>query len=293
MSDFSDRPFVAGSLVGLRAFDVDSLGRLTGPSFGGVFRPGENAATCGGGRAELAALHRAARDLARVTSRMQLTYGGSSLAQEAVEAKQTPHVTAGKGCACGFYAYLDGTNTYAKRDRVTAVIEGYGVCTVGERGFRAEKARLLAIVLPGEEKRRHWEWYDRLSDRCYGGNWDASVSVLSGVAAVALTVSSIGLAIDVSSWFALLGILAPAFAAMAIVLFKASFHGIDRQHSSVRDLSDCYDHVSRDQLASVRRNYPDVPIYRTERAALKAHPLTPPEPITPDTAEDFWTRSAS
>lgn len=46
MSDFADRPFAAGALTGLRAFQVDGLGRLAGPHRGGIFKPGENVATC-------------------------------------------------------------------------------------------------------------------------------------------------------------------------------------------------------------------------------------------------------
>src|SRR5699024_4268200 len=46
------------------------------------------------------------------------------------------------------------------------------------------------------------------------------------------------------------------------------------------------------RLDLVRRNYPDVPVYPSLRAALRAHPLTVPERPSPQTCDDFWTRAA-
>lgn len=175
MSDFSDRPFVAGSLIGMRAFAVDSLGRLIGPSFPQVFAPGENAAECRKDDDPVAALNLAYQRMTLSFDPVRfgggvLSHGGGrlgenyrkakaeierkALSQEAVERedppKPPPHTMGGIGCRCGFYAYFDGGNDYKQPDRVTALIEGYGVCTVGDRGFRASKARLVAIVRPGD-----------------------------------------------------------------------------------------------------------------------------------------------
>lgn len=255
MSDFSDRPFAAGSLVGLRAFSVDSLGRLVGPAFGGVFKPGENVAKCGG---ETAAgqLMKMQADLNRRLNALSASYSvGGRLANEAMakSAAKRPHVTGGIGCACGFYAYFDGRNDYSQPSRVAAIIEGYGVCTVGTRGFRAEKARLLAIVDPS--KRRWWQ------------SWK-----FNALLAALCTYSVITRAIDHEwLWMIVNALIVALNGGIAAWSWR-------REHKVAMDL--------------VRRNYPDVPRFRTERAARKAFPLTPPEPITPETAEDFWTRSA-
>lgn len=48
-------------------------------------------------------------------------------------------------CTCGFYAYLNGINGYQKNCGVVGVIEGYGETTIGTRGFRAQKAKILAL----------------------------------------------------------------------------------------------------------------------------------------------------
>jgi hypothetical protein len=57
------------------------------------------------------------------------------------------HVPVGTArCRCGFYAY------HVKRDggdfsgAVDGIVEGYGVVTVGSKGFRCQKARILALV---------------------------------------------------------------------------------------------------------------------------------------------------
>src|SRR5690606_24753546 len=59
------------------------------------------------------------------------------------------------GCECGFYAYwtLDGgTLEWSPREHyIVGVIKGYGRTTIGERGFRCEKARIVALAL----RRRH------------------------------------------------------------------------------------------------------------------------------------------
>jgi hypothetical protein len=68
-----------------------------------------------------------------------------------VTAEPEPHVIPEHQvatCSCGFYAYFDEANDYADSTTVTGVIEAYGKVTIGTRGFRAEKARLRALVIP-------------------------------------------------------------------------------------------------------------------------------------------------
>lgn len=250
MSDFSDRPFVAGSLVGMRAFDVDSLGRLTGPSFGGVFKPGENVATCGGdGTNPASAFVVAQRELRAMTYRM------NARAQTGkAPALRPAHVVGGVTCSCGFYAYFDGRNDYAKPGRVSALVEGYGVCTVGERGFRAEKARLVALI--NVTKPHFWN------------TWQFHAFFV-----VWLTILAVANVIQQDWWLAGLDAFLVAANGVGATLAWRS-------------------RTSRKSVAALRRNYPDVPVYRTKRAALRAHPLSAPPAPTPETDDNFWTRSA-
>ena len=257
MSDFNDRPFVAGSLVGHRAFAVDSLGRLVGPSHGGVFKPGENVGAC------------IKYESAFTPTQLYLDVALSRLSVRATPPPQ-PKVAAdhriGSGdCTCGYYAYFDGgPNPYAGGPgRVDALIEGYGTCTVGQRGFRAEKARLVALV----DSRPRLTWWDR-----HGG-------VLLAVLLLLNVASLVRHLVD-PDWWAIgagVGVLSCCYLAW----------------SRGQSLSKKRASRAASPMAAVLRNYPDVPVYPSIKAATAAHPLTPPPAPTPETDDDFWERSAS
>lgn len=158
MSDFSDRPFVAGSLVGIRSFKpVGDV--LTAPvQRTMVWGGGENVAQCvpaggfvafgGGGGGSY------------VTNTAPITLygggggrsGGSSVVNVVVGGTATGepgHRPGSLGCRCGFYAYFNlGYNPHHSPRNVLGLIEGYGVVTVGNRGFRCEKARIVALIAP-------------------------------------------------------------------------------------------------------------------------------------------------
>ena len=154
MGEFSAPEFSIEPVKGARAFGVDKLGRLCGVTYAQVWTPGENVAEC------------RARDdsLAGYLRSIQIQYGqvfasggymaptlSRSLAspQYFPEPKPTP-----KGphsivdCGCGFYGYYDGSNDYYKPERVSGIVEGYGEVVIGTRGFRATKARLVALTIP-------------------------------------------------------------------------------------------------------------------------------------------------
>lgn len=119
--DFSVRPFAAGTVVGLRSF------RPGREALQGVVRPapwqaGENLARC---------------------------YPNGRLDEP--PSNDEHHRVAGLDCTCGFYAYFGDANDYSSPmfgGSVTGIIEGYGVVTLGSRGFRAAKARIVALVRP-------------------------------------------------------------------------------------------------------------------------------------------------
>lgn len=126
--DFDGVSFAAGVVTGTRAFDVDKLGRLIGVAYAVVWTPGENQAKC---------MHR--------DEFGSLMYGSSRV--ELREARRAPHSIA--DCAHGFYGYYEGSNDYYAEGRVMAVVEGYGDTVIGTRGFRASKARIVALHIPG------------------------------------------------------------------------------------------------------------------------------------------------
>jgi hypothetical protein len=160
MSEFSDRPFVAGSLTGIRSFKIDNLGRLTGVSLTKVWTPGDNTAKC----------YR--EDYSRGGLFFGPSYGYSTVMTPYIDpmtgymsvratppvslVKKPPHQVASLKCECGFWAYFDNDGNPHHRAgpmSIYGVVEGFGVITVGSRGFRAEKARIKALIIPG--KKRH------------------------------------------------------------------------------------------------------------------------------------------
>lgn len=197
MTDFADRDFIAGSLFGLRAFGVDSLGRLRGPQqTRAIWTPGENEAECYRGD-EAEAMQSALNQMYTTPAGLRTAvivcdckkcdrarwkaepapHPAKRIAPKNVASQPQPvekpkHELASLACHCGYYAYFDGANDYmhtsaggfsslpwtatrwsaeTSRPRVAGIIEGYGVCTVGSRGFRASKARIVALVLPTPE----------------------------------------------------------------------------------------------------------------------------------------------
>ena len=102
------------------------MGRLTGVGDKQVGAPGENKAE---GRANA--------NIYGMTWRM--------LTGKGMGAVEPPAPHSREGCKHGFYAYCEGSDDYRQGDRVSAVIEGYGEAIVGTRGFRAMKARIVAL----------------------------------------------------------------------------------------------------------------------------------------------------
>lgn len=277
MSDFSDRPFVAGSLTGVRSFRVDSLGRLTGVHQRTVFMPGENVGECRGMAHALANLQVAMSRSMTYSLGGGLVFPAGEQPKPAPEPKSEPeptHQVGGLGCACGFYAYFDGDNTYHQHGQVEAVVQGYGVTTVGSRGFRAEKSRLLALVRPG---RPGWP-FDRLAR--WVDDKLGIVPIILGCIAISAGLSWTVVAIPASPWYGFSALLPLAGAGVLYLSFRGIFSDDDNGAPVPFDL--------------LRRNYPDVPVYRSLAAALRDFPLTPPPVVipSPDDDPEFWTRDA-
>lgn len=222
-SEFSDRRFVAGTIVGLRSFSTDTLGRLTGVVVPQVWTPGENVAECRyeqvHGRLHsslfMSSYTGGVVPLPCTCRTCQLGFSSiygmppasilSADPADLTTAKKAPHDVGSLACECGFYAYFDGGDDYHSKASmaVTGIVEGYGHVVAGVRGFRAEKARVLALIKPKRDVlvgQRLWE--------------------------------------------------------------------------------------------QVAHNYVDVPAFKTVNQALAEHPLSDPI-VTPESTDDFWTRSAS
>lgn len=163
--EFSGIELVPDTIKGVRSFSVDTYGRLTGIHHSQVWTPGENLATCD--MTSLERGHLASRD-----GRTQFDFGMSVIARMMGKGPGYPYsymATADtydtakpieeddprhkfEQCACGFYGYFDGSDDYHGDGTVTAVVEAYGEAVIGTRGFRAKKARIVALrVAPGDD----------------------------------------------------------------------------------------------------------------------------------------------
>lgn len=149
MGEFEAPEFSIEPVKGARAFDVDKLGRLRGVTYDQVWKPGENVATCQADAMTMQSL------IAYPGSWYGRSAGGShpvvpitryTTGVDAFRKPKPPHGLV--GCKCGFYGYYDGSNDYHKPERISAVVEGYGEVVIGTRGFRATKARIVALTIP-------------------------------------------------------------------------------------------------------------------------------------------------
>lgn len=158
MSDFKgeDYDFAAGSIHGMRSWGMDTLGRLHGVTHAEVWRPGENVSVCKATK-RVPCPNREALDK-RPVRRGELdrydiyrfdvlrSYVGGSCNDP--ECRDWTHPepiahTFDPNCDCGFWAYDE--HTFKSHGDVSGVIEGYGRTTIGTRGFRCEKAKIVAL----------------------------------------------------------------------------------------------------------------------------------------------------
>jgi len=144
---FTGLGLAVGTVRGLRAFKADELGRLTGLSYEQVWTPGENVSDC----------RKPSDKKPRRNMLIEFFRPTKAADHSMVE------------CTCGFYAFYDGRNDY-RRDEdekpqksqgvfyaygyqpakatISAVVEGYGETVIGTRGFRAQKAKIVALYIP-------------------------------------------------------------------------------------------------------------------------------------------------
>lgn len=230
-----------GTIYGMRTWEVESNGTLV-PCSGGVYtyKNGENVAGC------------IMTDIAKMRPR---------------------HRPAEKYCTCGFYAYYDGSNYYGRggTNHVTGIIEAYGKCQVGSAGFRAEKCRIVALVIPGHhaeeaEEDHHYPW-------CKPAKWvgrsydrDATFGIGGlGAAIIGLIFTVLGGTIW-GPW-----VLYPALAVMygGFCCYLLAAHAL-QHHMFTPGYDD-------GRLSKVPKRYPDAEIFQSEAEMRKKYPLGRPE----------------
>lgn len=126
--DFAGLDFCIGVVRGARSFRLDDSGMLTGIVYRQVWTPGENIATC---------------------RKLETFLPESRLQFERNNPQDTRYQTAPChsmiSCRHGFYAYYVESSDFPTTNGIRAMIEGYGEVVIGTRGFRAMKARIVAL----------------------------------------------------------------------------------------------------------------------------------------------------
>jgi hypothetical protein len=172
--DGPELAYAAGDIIGHREWEirfeprswlVDSLG-LTSPRRGPqvalqsvyrpyLWRPGENVASC----LPTAPSTPVARPLARIpTDRCARSHEHTSAWPRENDCLRDHLPGVDPGHTCGFYAYTlpEVNNTFApvNKPHIEGLLQGYGVTTIGEKGFRCSKARILALIRPRPVRRK-------------------------------------------------------------------------------------------------------------------------------------------
>lgn len=164
-SDFTERPLIAGSFTGIRSWRVNLTGLLTGVHAQEPWGMGENGARC---RPTSPMFQSFSAALARMSvttaesgwqmAALTASMNGQVYLRKRPKLKPRPgpirvggaeHPAGTLDCTCGFYAYFDlGHNPHHGEGNVLGLVEGYGTMTIGRRGFRASKARIIALIEP-------------------------------------------------------------------------------------------------------------------------------------------------
>lgn len=270
--DFSKHkaiPFAFGSLTGLRSFRVETNGSLNGVHFSQRYHGGENVAYCGAGLSS--------------TTRVEGTW----------------HHIAVSWCRCGIYAYYDGQDAYAQHHTVSGIVQGYGKCTYGRNGFRAEKMKLLAIINPHLSATQVKAQAEKDAVKIATNpppkpNWRRRFygSRMVDITIFMMVFIYIFLAITLGVYANSPVVVGPIILGLVITMLKAYQLMMNKQRWVMRArkiqaqlparswADPPFPVVTKADYTAIARAYPDVPQYRTTEEALKVFPLT-----------DYWTET--
>lgn len=225
---------VASSFYGLRLFLLDDLGgnQVVIPPDGGEVARGTS------------------RGALRAVFRSTYVWGPGTNTAACIRpfgvANMPKHDPVFSDCCCGFWAFTKGKHgVYVNGPAVFGVIQGWGRIVVGPHGFRAEKARIVALCFDNED-----EPAAKVAVR--PGSLRSMISAAMYAAARALAASAPGKAAGLTS------ALLPRLANSA-----------------------CQPVATEEQRAWVRKAYPNVPVFPSVPAMLERFPVSDLTPLLP------------
>lgn len=149
-----DRPFAIGSVYGVRGF-LAYQGDLISPAYFHRWRIGEEMIAYCGATPE--------------GSERAGVFLGNSLWLTMPPKQHHRNYTGSRYCGCGFYAYWNNvdahrhSSSWYEETPYVGVMQGYGLVTFGEFGFRSAKARLVALA----DNRNRFHALFRLKEESY------------------------------------------------------------------------------------------------------------------------------
>lgn len=287
-------PLVLGVARGLRTFYLDENGWLRGVTYRAAWRDGENIAKCYIARP----LHSLVKTTRAFLGAHPAPYTMGGVVFDA-DPDVPPRPEEGHRfdpcggmeatCGCGFYAYHASEQRYATNGpgcRVVGVVEAYGKVVLGTTGFRAEKARILGVVVPpvteasknrADLERTIQDIRDGIAELAYRGSrkwWrNPIVATYAGLAVVVT-----GVSVLTGAWPGML--LAGWAAACARISHVVARHRTSyliecltedlkqATMASAQMPADYSVHVER-----ARANYPSVAFFESEDELRQAYPV--------------------
>lgn len=263
MTDTEATPEVVGDLYieptyGTRSWEITDDGMLRGIYYKQIWQPGVNTAECRKGEV------------------IYPIYGGYGLT---VRGKQlelfepsgwAPKSIRREGhrmldCTCGFHMYREGSRDYGQPHyrsprRVTGVVKGHGIWVAGSVGDRVEKVEILALVLPVPPRAKSpWHRFRHWSD---DHAWKLMFGAVCTYVAAAVVAAATG---DGLPWW--------VWVVWSAAMLATGVHtvGVTLPYRCCRDI-DRPAHISPQQVAMIRANYPDVHVFPTFEDMVAAYP---------------------
>jgi len=180
-----------------------------------------------------------------------------------------------RNCSCGFYAYYNTGYSDIQYGHLgtPGIIEATGIVVEGGGGFRAQKAEIKALVIPHINLIAHANnWVGDL----FKDKWHhVAVFMLSILAMVGFFVM---IPVAFVNWGVSFGLLAVVLTIIFIFIVVAGGRRInlDPEKNLYRPRPD---HL-------VKKLYPEVDIFRTERDMIRAYKV--PDPTPEIGSDEFW-----
>ena len=199
--------------------------------------------------------------------------------------KKSTHIASPR-CSCGFYAYFDGPHVaHAHYHTVLGVIRGQGRVSFGPKGFRVEKAEIVALYNPHMQKRRSMRTrLDGVVD------WFGSLSFMVPASFWALGSVAINVPWKYDNYTIPAGFLCyfvGMFILACLILTRRKTMNGKRAAAATanaqlvsalmaqvvpRSLVGVSSSITPSRLEKIIKNYPDVKIYPTVEEMLANHP---------------------